>query len=206
MFKKFTLTAVALAAVACLGAGSASAATLYTSAAHTTPVAVGSTFTATMPAPYWKEYVSTQEVEPVSWCNGATISYKVTQNSAGVFKATSTAGALSTCINNTTMYLGWNLEISGGSTAVGSNTDWLGTTIKNVGFTWDKLATFTGSFKSATGSPPVKGIFTQQPTVAKAPVSLVLDHAPGISDPSFGQFTVSATLTFAGAAAAWSFG
>lgn len=210
MRKKLSLMAAALAVTACLGASSASAATLYTTAAHTTPVSVGSTFTATMPSGYWLYEAPAGTVQQL--CESASLSFSVVQNSAGVFKAKPTSNSFAKCAIGQSGFVsptGPNeLQVSGSSTAVGANTDWLGTTLKGIGWEWPSaFAWFYANFTSASGNPPVKGVFTQQPTVAKAPVSIVLNQAGTVSSEKF--FTpgvVSATYTLTGAAASWSFG
>ena len=207
MHKKLSLIAAALAVTACLGASSASAATLYTTAAHTTPVAVNSTFTATTPAPeaYNVLWYNTSG-NLIQACSTASYSFKVMQNSAGVFKANVTASSYAPgCIGAVGDPIGQptgNLQVSGSSVANGSNTAWLGSTLKEV--SWKDAFTNTGNYTSATGSPPAKGVFTQQPTAAKVPVSVVLDRAEKWTGWSTGTF--SATYTFTGAAASWSFG
>jgi hypothetical protein len=208
MYKKLTLAVAALAvSAACIGASSASAVTLYASSAHTSIVTVGTTFTAKMPpaSPEASWHQAWPNGEPLEDCVEVSIDFKVTQNSAGVFKAAPTAMKFPAC--------NWSeqsghimsglppMEVSGSSIAVGSNSDWLGTKLSLEWYStyWGlSLANFTG----ATGNPPVKGVYVQQPTAAKAPITIVLDKAalkPGSS-------TVSAKIPFIGAAAAWSFG
>ncbi|HEX3040573.1 MAG TPA: hypothetical protein VHP56_00580 [Solirubrobacterales bacterium] len=101
---------------------------------------------------------------------------------------------------------GQELSVTGSSTANGTESAWLGTkfsfawSLPEVGESW--LANFTG----ATGSPPAKGVFVQQPTTAKAPVSINLANAAYAGNFLSVPGTVSAKFTLTGEAAAWSFG
>jgi hypothetical protein len=202
MRRTFTLLATTLVMAAGI-TGSASAATLYTSAAHTTPVAVGTTIP--VPGVNW------------FWWNGAAVIgtcpgpngyiFKVTQNSGGVVKADVQTAFLANCNGAFVQSSVGKLQISGSSTTVGSNKAWLGTTLTGS-FTLNGTITYTESFTGATGSPPANGVYVQQPTAGGAPVSIVLDHAGSISGPSgLTSTTVSASYTLAGSpAAAYSLG
>lgn len=215
MRTRLTVLFATLAVAAVAIPSAASAATLYTTSAQKTAVPVGTTFTASATVPIVEKYVWVMYSGPsaVNGCEGTSLSYKVTQNSGGVFKATLTAGgnvvkpgcaAPMEGISHT----GNVLQISGSSVVNGANTAWLSSTISNVGWKATGLpGQMFGSLTSATGSPPKNGVFSQQPTAAKAPVSVVLEHAataecigvwPGCS--------ASATYTLTGAAAAYSLG
>jgi hypothetical protein len=213
MVKKFTLTAVALAVAACLGAGSASAATMYTSATHKTAVAVGSTFTASSaPGQGIGEYnmvwygVDGETVLMV--CKSGNYQFKVTQNSGGVFKANVVGGTWKECFTPEGSLQPINtgyFQVSGSSVANGSNTAWLGTTAKELTFTagfqgWD------ANFSSATGSPPSKGLYTQQPTAAQAPVSFIFNKASYWHSGGGEVDLWSAVFTLSGTAGSWSLG
>jgi hypothetical protein len=211
MHKKIMLAAAAVAAVmACVGASSASAATLYTTAAKTTPVAVNTVFTATTPETdpngrnvWW--YIG---AGPYAFCKSASYTFKVTQNSGGVFKASVTNNTyVPICAGGPSAPIGQptgTLQISGGSVANGAETAWLGTTLTNTTWVtgpWNN----TGNYTGAKGSPPANGAYAQQPTAAKAPISIVFDRAPSwINNATAGTF--SATYKLTGAAAAWSLG
>jgi hypothetical protein len=213
MLKKIMLAVAALAvSAAFLGAGSASAATLYKTTAKTTLVPVGTTFTATQP--FWnpekeaptedKIWGFKNEASVLNACWNSSITFKVTQNSGGTFKAVPTAASFPHC----SFSQKWNsegtqeLSVTGSSTANGTETAWLGT--KFTFFWYENFPSgHDGYFTGATGSPPSKGVFVQQPTAAKAPISLNLAKAP-IAVGS--TYNVSAKFIFTGEAAAWSFG
>jgi hypothetical protein len=94
--------------------------------------------------------------------------------------------------------------VTGSSTVNGTETAWLGTKfslswmLTTLGESWN------GAFTGATGSPPSKGVFVQQPTAAKAPISINLVNAP--LSPFLPEDLLSAKFVFTGEAAAWSFG
>jgi hypothetical protein len=211
MLKKLTLAVAALAvSAACIGTTSASAVTLYKAASKVGGIVpVGETFTAKLPT--WNpkdpstEWIQ-KNVVPFgpNYCVEASISFKVTQNSLEVFKAVPTAVTFpeSWCspIPQTGIPSSSPMEVSGKSISVGANSDWLGT---KLSFRWvlqGGHGEYEGApFPSATGNPPTKGVYIQEPTAAKAPVSIVLDQAAA------GKGTdVTAKFTFTGAAAAWS--
>jgi hypothetical protein len=213
MLKKLTLAVAALAvSAAFLGAGSASAATLYKTTSKTTLVPVGATFTATQP--FWNgKEIPTNEQTWVEYngetglnsCMNASVTFKVTQNSAGTFKAVPTGASFPSCSlkQKWVAVEGQALSVTGSSTANGTETAWLGT---KFDFAWFTEGAVPGSahFTGATGSPPGKGVFVQQPTTAKAPISLNLVKAE--LSPGSGTYNVSAKFIFTGEAAAWSFG
>jgi hypothetical protein len=211
MLKKLTLAVAALAvSAACIGASSASAATLYKAASKVGgTVPVGETFTAKMPTFNPKDpstlWYQKGGVPFTQECGEASISFKVTQNSGGVFKAAATAVAFPLCSPNPQTgktYSLLPLEVSGSSISVGANSDWLGT---KLSFGWGIVGYLpfeAAPFSSATGNPPTKGAYIQEPTEAKAPVSIVLDQA-ALTSPT--GTTVTAKFTFTGTAAAWSF-
>lgn len=171
MRRTFTL----LATTAALAAGitsSASAATLYTTAAHTTPVAVGTTFGAKLVSgTSYTVYNSVGAV--VNICN-PTYVLQVAQNSGGVFRANVTGRSLGCFVQNWGVLPGGALQISGSSTTVGTNKSWAATNLTgsvNVSGT-----TYTENFSGA-------GVSAQQPIAGGAPVSIVLNHAGTFSAP-----------------------
>jgi hypothetical protein len=223
MLKKITLAVAALAvSAAFLGAGSASAAVLYKDATKIPKVLVpvGATFTVAQPT--WnpekgnptaeQTWTQTRAPNPNNGCFNSSITFKVTQNN-GTFKAVPTAANFpkAWCVRemkwaNLEIAPGQELTVSGSSTANGTETAWLGTkftfawSLPEVGEAW--LTPFTG----ATGSPPAKGVFVQQPTAAKAPISLNLANAAVPGGWLSASGTVSAKFIFTGEAATWSFG
>jgi hypothetical protein len=218
MLKKLTLAMAALAvSAAFLGAGSASAATLYKTTAKISAVPVGTTFTATqpfwngkeLPTPEqaWSQYTGEESYPLYNVCMNASITFKVTQNSGGTVKAVPTAVSFPTCTRSQK----WasavgtqELSVTGSSTANGTESAWLGTKL-NLGWTTEGY-TWYEEFTGATGSPPAKGVFVQQPTAAKAPISINLVNAPFSFKGTHLSPSLSAKFVFTGEAAAWSLG
>jgi hypothetical protein len=200
-----TITLLATTLVVAAGiTGSASAATLYTTSAHTTPVAVGTQFyIATNPTgATFYTYTSTNVFTTL--CQQVQLGFTVAQNSGGVFKANALgSGSLAACSAD------WRaispvgaLQISGSAITVGTNKVWLSTTLSGQWLT--SGAAFNMNFPSATGNPPVHGVWAQQPATGGAPFSVKLDHAPTGS--TAGWFNnVSSTYTAWGPVAATSY-
>ena len=207
MRKRLILGATLAVAVIGIGASSASAATLYTTSAHTTAVAVGTTFTASTPTTAGFNYTWSWALEVWERCNNASYTFKVTKNSAGVFKAEATSAAFNLCEHFPLHQTAGNgtLEINGSSITVGTGKAWLGSSLKevNIESTSPKFLA-TGTLTSAKGNPPEKGVSAQQPA-AGAPVSVVLSNA-GTLESGFSGALVNANYTLTGAAASYSLG
>jgi hypothetical protein len=201
-----TITLLATTAALAAGiTGAASAATLYTTSAHTTPVAVGTTFTilstnyANYAAPYGL----------IAVCGGSQLFFTVAQNSGGVFKASVTGGALTGCSNGwTSVPSGGTLQISGSAITVGTRKAWLATTLthQQIYSSMGHLSTYAANFTSATGNPPVNGIWAEQPTTGGAPLSIMLNNAPSLTSPGQLTMNVSASYYAQSSAASYSLG
>ena len=205
MYKKLSLVAAAAVAVVALaGVGSASAATLYTSSAHTIPVSVGTTFTASTAKT--TDFTAYRIFNGTAWldgCNSASYTFKVTQNSGGTFKAAVIGGAQTGCAPFTfTVLPTGELTVTGSSIAVGTNRAWEGTTLTNS----ETLAggTSSANFGGASGNPPANGTFTQQPA-GGSPVSIGQSNAGTLTGNVVGNARVTATYTLAGSAGGYSF-
>jgi hypothetical protein len=188
-----TLTVLATTLVVAAGISStASAATLYTTAAHTTPAAVGTYLSlANPPGVYYLIYHGAPGAGG-AFFDGCVTNYlalQVTQNSGGVFKANVVERSLNTCS------IGWlpktagMLQISGSSTTVGANKSWAATTLTGS-MTYG--STYTESFSGA-------GVSAQQPTAGGSPVSVVLNHAGTMTSSAGPVYNVSGTYQFSGA-------
>jgi len=212
MRMRLTLLIATLAVAVVAVPSAASAATLYTTTAHTTAVAVGTTITASTPT--GSGFTTWQLFEKagnqIEGCNNESLSFKVTQNSGGVFKANLTGatfplGSCAPAVQEAKSVVG-ELQVSASSVANGTNTAWLTTTLKEIFWTWpQQMANFSANFTSATGSPPSKGVFAQQPTAAKAPVSVILNKAGTVVGWGI-EGSVSANYTLTGTSAAYSLG
>jgi hypothetical protein len=203
--KKVSLiAAAAVAVVAFMGVGSASAATLYTSAAHTVPVPVGTTFTASTPTTTdYSAYQVRQGKAVLEACNNGSFTFKVTQNSLGTFKAAYVNGSLSGCAPFAfTVVPTGELTVSGSSITVGTNRAWESTVLKSSVLA--NGSTVTSTYGGATGNPPAAGAFIREPATTGPAASIVLSEAGTFAGPIF-QGQVTATYSLTGTAAGYSF-
>jgi hypothetical protein len=188
MHRTIALLTATLAVSAFGITGSASAATLYTNAAHTTPVTVGTTITAATPAGTWYTIYSAG-----NFFDACQSSYQlqVAQNSGGVFKANVGIRTLNCLASRFKAYSNiGSLQVSGSSTTIGSAKVWAATTL-------------TGQLSGPVGSQFPEnyagaGVSAQQPTAGGTPVSIVLNNASSISGPGLTAGTASATFNVAG--------
>jgi hypothetical protein len=200
MRRTITLLATTLVVAAAI-TGSASAAALYTNSAHTTLVPVGPT---SIGATDINNYQITRTNGSFfDSCGQASLSLKLTQNSGGVVKFAITSRQLNSCIAVWNPQPTGTLQISGSSITVGSTKAWTSTTL--TGTVLGSGNTYTENFVSATGNPPVNGVFAQQPTSGASPVKIVLNHAPSFTGPSLSA-TVTGSYTFSGPAGSYSLG
>jgi hypothetical protein len=182
MRRTITLLASTAALVAGI-TGSASAATLYTNAAHTTPVAVGTTLTAAVTP--GALFTINNPAGPIDACQ-PNKTLQVTQNSGGVFKANNLGGRMN-CYN-AWAETGGVLQVSGSSTTVGSNKSWASTTL-------------TGTLSLGAGSSSenfTTGISARQPIAGGSPVSIVLNNAATIGPGVLTNGTETGTYNIAG--------
>jgi hypothetical protein len=172
MRRTITLLATTLVVAAAI-TSSASAAALYTNSAHTTLVPVGPTLIFGSG--------STQTFlrggNPVVLCQDTTVGLKLTQNSGGVVKFAISGRQFGGCTQAAWGFSGGTLQISGSSITVGSTKAWLSTTL--TGST--SGGGLSENLISATGNPPVNGIFSQQPISGASPLSIVMNNAPAIT-------------------------
>jgi hypothetical protein len=208
MHRKVIVGVVAAAlCVACFGASTASAATLYTNSAHTSAVPVGTTFTASITEPTGPSEFG-YKLEPSApftgpKCKGGSYSFKVTENSGGNFKASITGGSFTGCTPySLTVEPTGELKVGGSSIAVGTAKAWLSTTLFT--FLGSPVGPYYGLLASASGNPPANGMYAQQPAVG-APVSVVAAHANGLIGGPSSPNWVTGTYVFRGTAASYSF-
>jgi hypothetical protein len=186
MRRTITLLATTLVVAAAI-TSSASAAALYTNSAHTTLVPVGPTL---IGANGGNQFFL-RGGSPVVFCAGTRVGLQVTQNSGGVVKFTIPTRLFDGC--NT----GWGfgtgtLQISGSAITVGSTKAWLSTTLSSA------PSGYTENLVSATGNPPVNGVFAQQPTSGASPVSIVMNNAGTITGPGATIWTETGGFTLTG--------
>lgn len=183
--------AASAAALGTMGAGSAFAATLYTTSAHTKAVKVGTTATGT--SGVVSLYSSGSKVNS---CKSSTLKLKLTANSGGTVAAEITGGSFANCSLATTVDAPWTpgLQITGSGTPGGSGTSYAAT----VG---GVAVTFAGG--KYTGNLTT-GVTALQPT--KGALQLQLVNAASLSGPLTSDGTVTATYKLTGTAAKYSLG
>jgi len=217
-----------LAAAALLtSAGGASAATLFTTPAHTTRVTVGATASLLSGT-----YNMTSGTEVVQSCSSSTFNVRVSQNADTSVDLTVTSGAWSGCAVPITPTFPnpWRITVQGNSAVSGSSTVWPTTTLTN--FTYDLFGGLysagtitrnhlvaegagtatttrpTNAFTDATppsgSTPPSNGLYWSRPTAAGAPLCLVFARAGSVVGPLIGDGRLHATYCFEGAASTWS--
>jgi len=188
------LPASVLAVAAVLaGAGSASAATLYTTTAQTTPVSVGSAFSATATS----TVTFTSATSLMNQCTSSTLSGTVQQNSGGTVAGNITSGSFSSCSPFpyvATFPSAWALVISGSSTIVGGTTSW-NATLANFRFDLNN-GPYSGNFTT--------GGVTAIQNHASGPICLRFADAGTYSGPLTGNGRIDANYCLGGGSAAWS--
>lgn len=182
--------AASAAALGTIGAGSSMAATLYTTAAHTTPVAVGTT--AVGASGVVSLYSGSTKVNS---CTSSKLNLKVTQNSGGTVAAQITGGTFSGC-NLATTVTGtpWSpgLVVSGSSVVKGTNTVWTNTSVSGVSVMFAG-GTYTGNLTTH--------IDAQQNTTKGHPLTLKLAKSGTLSGPLTNDGVVTATYKLTGTVA-----
>jgi hypothetical protein len=186
MRRTITLLATTLVVAAAI-TSSASAAALYTNSAHTTLVPVGPT--QIFASGGTQTFLRGGNVVVI--CQGTSLALKVTQNSGGVVKFSIPTRLFSGCSTSWGASAVATLQISGSAITVGSTKAWLGTTLTGG------IAGLAENLISATGNPPVNGVFAQQPTSGASPVSIVMNNAPALTG-SGAPFTENGGFTLSG--------
>jgi hypothetical protein len=186
-----TISTAAIASIALSMASAAPAATLFTTTAHTTPVAVGTTASATNTTPV----VLISAGSPVLTCNTSTLGMVLDRNSAGTVVATVTSGTLTACspLPATLLFTtAWQLEISGSPTTVGDVTSWPAS-LTGVHFLLG--ATYHGSFTTGV---------TAQQTGAGGHMCVNFNNAGQITGPLTANGRWDTRFCFEGTASAYS--
>lgn len=186
--KTFAVTvAASAAAMGTIGAGSSLAATLYTTAAHTTKVAVGTT--AVGASGVVSLYSGSTKVNS---CTSSKLDIKLTANSGGTVAAQITGGTFSGC-NLATTVTGtpWSpgLQVSGSGVVKGTNTVWTNTSVDGVSVQFAG-GTYTGNLTTH--------IDAQQNTAKGHPLVLKLVKSGTLSGPLTQSGVVTATYKLTG--------
>ena len=190
--RAFLLTPALAAATLAISASGASAATLFTSAAHTTRVTVGATASATLTTPL----TITSGAVGFITCTHSTLHLSVSQNTDAAVVGTVVAASLSPCTSPITanVVTPWKLTITGTSTMVGAFTRW-NAAIDNVSFNL-LGGLYTGNLTT--------GVTATQPTAAGAPICIHMAVAGSVSGPLLGDGRFDGTYCLSGSSAAFS--
>jgi len=188
-------SALAVAGLLNIGLGEASAATLFTTTAHTTTVTSGAPVSATAVTPM--TFASATSVLDI--CFSSALRGTVEQNSGGTVTSTLTSGSISSCAPFTqsiTFPAAWRLTVSGGSTTAGGTTSW------NASLT---------NFRLDLNNGPYSGNFTSGGVTAiqhhtSGPICIRFADAGTYTGPLTGNGRITTTYCFEGAGAAWSLG
>jgi hypothetical protein len=186
--------------VAAVGAGGASAATLFTTNSHLVRVSVGSIADATSIAPLDVTVAGTLAIR----CTHSSLTLRVDDNGQ-------TSGRVAITVTAATVAPG----CAGGQLALTTTTPWLLTLRDHstmVGAETVFRATLHGFRMDAQGVPGLiagnleSGVTAVQPTATTFPISFVFDNAAGASSPTVGQVQIDARYVLTGdaVAATWS--
>jgi hypothetical protein len=170
----------------------ASAATLFTTAAHTTRVTVGATKTMTTT----RDLTLTSGATTIMKCTHLTAHTRQDRNDDALILDTVHAGSFGPCNSPITGNYSppWKITISGTSTTSGGFTRW-NAAIHDFSFSL-LGGTYTGNLTT--------GVTVTQPTLTGAPICIHLNAAGSVSGPLTGDMRFDSTLCYTGTAAAYS--
>ena len=186
------IPALAAAALA-IGVSSASAATLFTSTAHTTRVSVGTTWDATSVGTI---DLTTSPNVKANTCH-SVLAGSVTANNMTTGVSLQVTSGTFNCNNRVVTPTGfpWTLTISGNGTVIGTNTAYTAA-LDLVHFDVDTIGTFRGNLTS--------GITAVQPNSGTSPITITAATAGGWLAAPIPGATIDGSYRFTGAAAGWS--
>jgi len=188
------MLALAVAAALGAGAGGASAATLFTTSAHSATVATGSAFSATATSPW----TLTSATSLLNFCSSSSLAGTVTTNSGGTVAGNISSGSLSGCaplIWAPTFSTAWTLVVSGSSTTAAGFTTW-NATLLNLRFDLNN-GPYSGSL--------LNGVTARQAHTS-GPICLRFADSGTITGPLTGNGRIDTNYCFSGASANWSLG
>jgi hypothetical protein len=193
------IPALAAAALA-IGVSSASAATLFTTTAHSTRVTVGATGVVTSE----RSIDLTSAASPgtaINSCAHSSLHVLLSENTTARTTFTVDASSFTDCTGMLGPVAGthgtpWKFTITGEGTMVGAQTSYTAA-LHNLVFDDGAQATFTGNLTS--------GVTVTQPTSSAAPICVDLNAAGTVSNPTLGGGLIDGKYCFTpGAAAGWS--
>jgi len=173
------------AAVLGIGASGASAATLFTTSAHTARVAVGATATADVVGPL---DLTLPPGTVANRCTNGDFSIVVAENSDTRVNLRVTAGTTAPCLSAVTPTFSppWTVTITGNGSPATPNVSWA-STVHRVAF---DIAGFPGVF---TGNLET-GVTALQPTAGTSPITLNLANAASATNPNVGTGNIDGNI------------
>jgi len=195
------LSVLSVCATLALGAGSATAATLYNNAAHFTPVSVGATGSLALTSPYtWTQVITTTGNTPLhaalNTCTQSTLKVRVGRND-GTVSGTVVTSAFGGCTPFALVpTLPWTLVVQGAGTSAPPISHW-NAALDNFKFVLGG-ATYSGNITT--------GVTATEPTTGTAPVCIAFKDALSFSGQLWQNVPTDGTYCFEGAAATWSLG
>jgi hypothetical protein len=188
------LSALAATALLGIGAGSASAATLFTTTAHTARVTVGAIAVGT-----GTNVDLTSGTAVINHCAHSSLNLLLDQNNDTAVVGTVTAGSFNGCNNPVTptflnggVTANWVLTVSGNSSLINDQNCW-NASVDRV--TFDLLGgQYAGNLTGVTACQPTSG----------SPLTLRLPSAGSVAGPLTGNGRIDGSYVFTGAAAAYS--
>jgi hypothetical protein len=191
------IPALAAAALA-IGVSNASAATLFTTTAHSTRVTVGATADATSQGPI----ILTSGGSEVNRCTHSSLGLRLDENSHARVSITVTSSTFTNCSGlggqaTGTHTVPWQLTITGNGAPSGSQTRWAAT-VHRVAFDFALIASgvFTGNLET--------GVTATQPTVGTSPICVDLNAAGTVAGPGIANGSIDGRYCLTGAGAAFS--
>jgi hypothetical protein len=188
------ISAATIASAGLSMASAAPAATLFTNTAHTTPVAVGTTASATNATPI----VFTSATSALFSCTASTLSLTLDQNTGGTVIGTFTSGTVTGCspLPLTPLFTqAWKLTISGAPTTIADVTRWPAS-ITGVHFLLGG-GTYHGNLETGV---------TARQTGAGGHTCLDLNDAGQLAGPLSTNMRLDTSYCFEGTASAYSLG
>jgi hypothetical protein len=183
------LPALATAALG-IGASSASAATLWTTNAHSARVTVGSTATADV---IGNLDLTLPTGTVANRCTGGDLGVTVEENSDVRVSLNVTSGFFTGCTAGVLPTFPWTLTVTGNGTVVAPNIRWAAI-VDHVAF---DIAGFPGVFSGNLTT----GVTAGQPTSGTTPITLNLADAGSASNPNVGTGFIDGNIQLT---SAWS--
>jgi len=179
------LVSVLATTISAVGVSAASAATLFTTTAHTTRVTVGSTATADVVG---NLDFTLPPGTVADRCTGGSFTLVVAQNSDALISLRVGSGGFAGCFSSKTptFTVPWTVTITGAGTVRAPNLSY-GATLHRLAY---DMAGFPGMFVGNLES----GVTALQPTAGTSPITINLENAASLTNPSVGTENLDGNL------------